>query len=81
MVGTAIMLVGANSRTVAAAVDARMQPRSNRACRRASRLSTVLNRTKLVDATIETVERNLAEGALLVIVVLLLLLGNCPAPR
>ena len=36
----------------------------------------MLNRTKLVDATIATVEKNLAEGALLVIVVLFLLLGN-----
>ena len=36
----------------------------------------MLNRTKLVDATIETVSKNLAEGALLVIVVLFLLLGN-----
>jgi hypothetical protein len=37
---------------------------------------TVLNRTKLVDATIATVQKNLLEGAILVIVVLLLLLGN-----
>ena len=39
----------------------------------------MLNRTKLVDATIKTVERNLAEGAILVIVVLCLLLGNIRA--
>ena len=37
---------------------------------------TVLNRTQLVDATIKTVATNLAEGALLVILVLFLLLGN-----
>jgi len=36
----------------------------------------VLNRTQLVDATIHTVATNLAEGALLVILVLFLLLGN-----
>ena len=36
----------------------------------------MLNRTQLVDATIATVARNLAEGALLVIVVLFLMLGN-----
>ena len=36
----------------------------------------MLNRTQLVDATIATVAENLAEGALLVIVVLFLLLGN-----
>ena len=35
-----------------------------------------INRTKLVDATIATVARNLTEGALLVIVVLFLMLGN-----
>src|SRR4029453_15340814 len=40
---------------------------------------TVLNRTKLVDATIDTVKKNLMEGAILVIVVLLLLLGNIRA--
>jgi heavy metal efflux system protein len=39
----------------------------------------VLNRTKLVDATMKTVEHNLAEGAILVIVVLCLLLGNIRA--
>ena len=39
-------------------------------------VKTVLNRTQLVDATIATVATNLAEGALLVIVVLFLLLGN-----
>ena len=39
----------------------------------------MLNRTKLVDATIETVAKNLAEGALLVIVVLFLMLGNMRA--
>ena len=43
------------------------------------RAKTVLNRTKLVDATIATVEKNLAEGAILVIVVLFLLLGNIRA--
>jgi cobalt-zinc-cadmium resistance protein CzcA len=39
----------------------------------------VLNRSKLVNATIQTVEKNLAEGALLVIVVLFLMLGNVRA--
>ena len=39
----------------------------------------MLNRTKLVDATIQTVEHNLAAGAILVIVVLCLLLGNIRA--
>ena len=76
VVGTALMLIGDNSRTVAAAVDAKMEDDQRDRCRRTSCVKTVLNRTKLVDATISTVEKNLAEGALLVIVVLFLLLGN-----
>ena len=78
VVGTALMLIGANSRTVAAAVDAKMQD-IRKSLPPDIRAKTVLNRTKLVDATIKTVERNLAEGALLVIVVLCLLLGNIRA--
>ena len=75
VVSTAIMLLGANSRTVAADVDARMA-QVQRSLPPDVRAKTVLNRTKLVDATIATVQRNLLEGAILVIVVLLLLLGN-----
>jgi len=75
VVGTAIMLIGANSRTVAAAVDAKMTEIS-RSLPPGIIVQPVLNRTKLVDATIRTVQKNLLEGAVLVIVVLLLLLGN-----
>ncbi len=75
VVATAIMLLGANSRTVAAAVDAKMTEIA-RSLPDGIRAKTVLNRTKLVDATIATVQKNLLEGAILVIVVLLLLLGN-----
>jgi len=39
-------------------------------------IQTVLNRTQLVDSTVSTVATNLGEGALLVILVLFLLLGN-----
>ena len=78
VVGTALMLVGENSRTVAAAVDAKMQE-VNKSLPPHVRAKTVLNRSKLVNATIKTVEKNLAEGALLVIVVLFLLLGNLRA--
>ncbi|MFY9344486.1 MAG: CusA/CzcA family heavy metal efflux RND transporter [Planctomycetota bacterium] len=78
VVGTAIMLLGANSRTVAAAVDLKMQD-IGRSLPPDIRAKTVLNRTKLVEATIKTVETNLLEGAILVIVVLLLLLGNIRA--
>ncbi|HTF86825.1 MAG TPA: CusA/CzcA family heavy metal efflux RND transporter [Planctomycetota bacterium] len=75
VVGTAVMLIGANSRTVAAAVDAKMTE-IHRSLPEGIRAKTVLNRTKLVDATIGTVQKNLFEGAILVIVILLLLLGN-----
>jgi len=75
VVATAIMLLGANSRTVAAEVDAKMTV-IQRSLPEGIKAKTVLNRTKLVDATIATVQKNLLEGAILVIVVLLLLLGN-----
>ncbi|MBS0195980.1 MAG: CusA/CzcA family heavy metal efflux RND transporter [Planctomycetes bacterium] len=78
VVSTAIMLLGANSRTVAASVDAKMTE-VQRSLPAGIRAKTVLNRTKLVDATILTVQKNLLEGAVLVIVVLLLLLGNVRA--
>ncbi|MCC6970253.1 MAG: CusA/CzcA family heavy metal efflux RND transporter [Phycisphaerales bacterium] len=78
VVATAIMLIGANSRTVAAAVDAKMIE-VQRSLPPGVRAKAVLNRTKLVDATIATVQKNLVEGAVLVIVVLLLLLGNARA--
>jgi heavy metal efflux system protein len=72
VVGTILMLKGSNSRTVAAAVDQKMQAiRSG--LPPGIEIKTVLNRTKLIDATVRT---NLAEGALLVIVVLFALLGN-----
>jgi cobalt-zinc-cadmium resistance protein CzcA len=75
VVGTAMMLIGGNSRAVSAAVDAKMK--EIRASLPAGVVAqTVLNRTLLVDATVATVSRNLAEGALLVIFVLFLLLGN-----
>jgi cobalt-zinc-cadmium resistance protein CzcA len=69
------MLVGANSRTVSAAVGARLaelQP----SLPSDVRARPVLDRSALVDATIHTVATNLAEGALLVVVVLFLMLGN-----
>ncbi|MCC6579258.1 MAG: CusA/CzcA family heavy metal efflux RND transporter [Phycisphaeraceae bacterium] len=78
VVGTAMMLIGANSRQVAGDVDARIAE-VNRTLPPGIRTRTVLNRTQLVGATIDTVTKNLAEGALLVIVVLFLLLGNIRA--
>ncbi len=78
VVGTAMMLLGANSRTVAAGVVARLEE-VNRSLPPDVVARVVLDRMKLVDATVETVSRNLLEGALLVVVVLLLLLGNVRA--
>ncbi|MFN8626363.1 MAG: CusA/CzcA family heavy metal efflux RND transporter [Candidatus Binatia bacterium] len=75
VIGTALMLIGANSRSVSASVHERVTD-VNRALPPDIRAKTVLNRTALVDATIRTVERNLVEGAVLVIVVLFLLLGH-----
>src|SRR5215211_9530360 len=78
VLGTAMMLIGANSRTVSQGVDAKLAE-VNRTLPPGIRAKTVLNRTKLVDATISTVRTNLAEGAIFVIVVLFLMLGNIRA--
>jgi cobalt-zinc-cadmium resistance protein CzcA len=75
VIGTALMLIGSNSRIVAAAVDARLN-QIRHTLPPGIEIQTVLNRTKLVNATIETVATNLGEGALLVILVLFALLGN-----
>ncbi|CCB86787.1 nickel and cobalt resistance protein CnrA [Parachlamydia acanthamoebae UV-7] len=75
VIGTAMMLIGGNSRTIAQAVDQKMQ-HIQHSLPPDIRTTTVLNRTTLVDATIETVIKNLAEGALLVICILFLMLGN-----
>ncbi|MCA6240031.1 MAG: CusA/CzcA family heavy metal efflux RND transporter [Phenylobacterium sp.] len=78
VLGTALMIAGGNSRTVAQAAADRLAvvddslPPSIVAI-------PVLNRSELVNSTIATVARNLTEGALLVVVVLFLLLGNIRA--
>ena len=78
VVGTVLMLTGGNSRTVAAASAERLAEIS-RTLPPGVVAEVVYDRSKLVNATIATVERNLAEGALLVAVVLFLLLGNVRA--
>jgi cobalt-zinc-cadmium resistance protein CzcA len=75
VVGTAVMRIGGNSRTVAAAVAVRLDE-IGRSLPRDIVLKPVLDRTRLVDATIRTVATNLTEGALLVVAVLFALLGN-----
>lgn len=78
VVGTALMLIGANSRTVAEAVDVKLKE-IVKTLPPGIEAKTVLNRTALVDRTISTVQKNLSEGALLVIAVLFLVLGNIRA--
>jgi heavy metal efflux system protein len=75
VVGTAIMRIGENSRTVASAVADRLVE-INASLPQDVTVQPVLDRTALVNSTINTVAKNLSEGALLVIVVLFLLLGN-----
>lgn len=78
VVGTAVMRIGENSRTVAEAVDVRLKEIA-RSLPPGLIIKPVLNRTRLVDSTIQTVAKNLMEGALLVIAVLFALLGNLRA--
>ncbi len=75
VVGTAVMRIGENSRTVSTGVGKRLDE-IGRALPVDVVVKPVLNRTELVNSTIATVARNLAEGAVLVIVVLFVLLGN-----
>lgn len=75
VVGTALMLIGANSRTVSQAVDEKLKE-INKTLPPDIEVKSVLNRTKLVNATIKTVISNLGEGAILVIAVLFLFLGQ-----
>jgi heavy metal efflux system protein len=79
VIGTALMLIGSNSRTVAAAVDAKID-QVRRTLPAGIELKTVLNRTQLVDATVRTVATNLGEGALLVILVLFVLSATSARP-
>lgn len=75
VLGTVFMLKGENSRTVSQRVSKKMQE-INLSLPEGVVAKTVYDRTNLVNATLQTVRNNLLEGALLVIVVLFLLLGN-----
>ena len=75
VISTVLMLVGENSRIVATAVADRLV-QVGRTLPPDILAEPVYNRSRLVNATIATVEKNLIEGALLVIAVLFLLLGN-----
>ena len=78
VLGTAMMLIGANSRTVARDVALKLED-IQISLPEGVVAEPVYNRTTLVDKAIATVTKNLVEGALLVIVVLFLLLGNLRA--
>ena len=78
VLGTVFMLIGANSREVAQASAAKLAE-ANKSLPAGVSANPVYDRTALVDRTIKTVAKNLVEGALLVIVVLFLLLGNIRA--
>ena len=75
VLGTAMMLLGENSREVAQRVAKELE-KVNDSLPEGVQATPVYDRTALVERAIKTVEKNLVEGALLVIVVLFLLLGN-----
>ena len=78
VLGTVFMLVGANSRDVSHRVAEKVGE-INRSLPDGMVARTMYDRTTLVDKSIATVQKNLLEGALLVVVVLFLLLGNVRA--
>lgn len=75
VLGIAMMMMGENSRTVAQAVHAKMQE-IQKSLPKGVVIETVYDRTSLVDQAIKTVAKNLIEGAVLVIVILFIFLGN-----
>ena len=78
VLGTVFMLLGENSRTVSQAVDRKLeQIRSS--LPPGVIAQTVYDRTILIDKAIGTVKKNLFEGAVLVIAILFLFLGNIRA--
>lgn len=78
VLGTVFMLLGENSRVVSQAVDQRMAE-INKSLPAGVIAQTVYDRTVLIDKAINTVKKNLLEGALLVIAILFLFLGNIRA--
>lgn len=75
VMSTVFMLIGENSRTVAHAVGEKLKE-INASLPEGIIATAVYDRTKLVDQTLITVQKNLTEGAILVVVVLFVLLGN-----
>jgi cobalt-zinc-cadmium resistance protein CzcA len=75
VVGTTMLLIGENSRTVAQRVAAKLDTIA-KSLPEGVQARVLYDRTRLVEATIATVEKNLLEGAVLVIVILFMILGN-----
>ncbi|MGZ3769479.1 MAG: efflux RND transporter permease subunit [Bdellovibrio sp.] len=78
VLGTAMMLLGENSRTVSEAVVNKIKE-INEGLPKGVRIQILYDRSVLVNATLGTVEHNLIVGATLVIVILLFLVGNLRA--
>ena len=75
VLGTAMMMMGENSKAVAQAVDQKVQV-IQQSLPKGVLIETVYDRSHLVDKAIKTVAKNLVEGAILVIVILFIFLGN-----
>lgn len=78
VIGTTLMLIGENSRTVAKAVGEKLET-IKKSLPPGLKVTPTLDRSKLVNATVETVQKNLFEGAVLVAAALFFLLGNVRA--
>ncbi len=78
VLGTVFMLIGENSRTVSQAVAGKLE-QINKSLPNGVIAVPVYDRTHLVDKAIATVKKNLIEGAILVIAILFLFLGNIRA--
>jgi cobalt-zinc-cadmium resistance protein CzcA len=78
VIGTALMLIGENSRSVAKTVGERLKV-IEKSLPPGIKITPVLDRSELVNATVGTVQKNLTEGAILTAAVLFLLLGNIRA--
>ncbi|MCH4248550.1 MAG: CusA/CzcA family heavy metal efflux RND transporter [Acinetobacter populi] len=75
VLGIAMMMMGENSKTVAHAIDVKVKE-IQKTLPKGVAIETVYNRSDLVDKAIKTVAKNLIEGAILVIVILFMFLGN-----
>lgn len=78
VLGIAMMMMGENSRTVSKKVDSKLQE-IHKSLPKGIKIETVYDRTILVEKAISTVQKNLLEGAILVIVILFIFLGNIRA--